>query len=190
MTGALDRTVFWSSWDAPGFQELRLRSADGEIVANGLVLGLAKETPLRLAYKIKCWPDWRVRKVVLDCAGPAGTHSRMRRSDGRGRWRTEQGEEIAALAGCIDLDISATPFTNTLPIRRLALEPGETREVRIAYVHAPNLALGPTTQRYTCRAAGHYTYENAQTGFAASLATDADGLVLDYPELFRRVYPA
>jgi hypothetical protein len=34
------------------------------------------------------------------------------------------------------------------------------------------------------------TYDGAFRGFKADLPLDADGLVVDYPETFRRVYPA
>ncbi len=45
--------------------------------------------------------------------------------------------------------------------------------------------------RYTCREAdaegGCYLYEGPFRAFRAELPGDADGLVLDYPEIFRRI---
>jgi uncharacterized protein len=35
-----------------------------------------------------------------------------------GLWRSS-GQEIAEVRGCLDADLSVTPATNTLPIRRL-----------------------------------------------------------------------
>ena len=46
-------------------------------------------------------------------------------SDGEGHWQ-ENGKDRPDLHGCIDIDIQATPFTNTLPIRRLGLKTGES----------------------------------------------------------------
>ncbi len=44
---------------------------------------------------------------------------------------------------------------------------------------------------YTCREAdadgGCYLYEGPFRAFRAELPVDADGLVLDYPEIFRRI---
>jgi hypothetical protein len=34
-----------------------------------------------------------------------------------------------------------------------------------------------------------YKYEGLESGFTAELQTDRDGLVLDYPDLWRRVWP-
>jgi len=46
-------------------------------------------------------------------------------------------------------------------------------------------------QRYTCLERGDdgslYRYEGLGTGFVTNLPVDPDGLVLDYPDIFRRV---
>jgi len=103
------------------------------------------------------------------------------------------GEPVPALDGCIDVDISATPFTNTLPIRRLGLKPGEAANLKVAYLAIPEMRVEPARQRYTCLErddqGGLYRYESLDgefAGFTADLPVDAGGLVLDYPGLFRR----
>ena len=48
------------------------------------------------------------------------------------------------------MDISETPFTNTLPIRRLGLAPGESADVSVAYFDGSELQPWPEPQRYTC----------------------------------------
>ena len=101
------------------------------------------------------------------------------------------GEILSELDGCHDVDISATPFTNTLAIRRLKLKPAQAAQLRVVYLDGPSLKLRPVQQRYTCaeqRPDGMVmTYEGAFRGFKADLPLDADGLVIDYPETFRRV---
>src|SRR5215211_4036020 len=96
------------------------------------------------------------------------------------------------LDGCVDVDISATPSTNTLPIRRLGLKPGQSEELAVAYIRVPELLVGPERQRYGCLEAradgGLYRFEELPGGFTAKLPVDADGLVLDYPGLFRRAW--
>jgi hypothetical protein len=90
------------------------------------------------------------------------------------------------------IDISATPFTNTLPIRRLGLKPGESEQLAVTYVRVPELLVGPEWQRYGCLEAraegGLYRFEALPAGFTAELPVDAEGLVIDYPGLFRRVW--
>jgi len=60
----------------------------------------------------------------------------------------------------------------------------------MAYIRAPELAVVPMRQRYTRLAAVRYRYENVDSDFAAELPLDDRGLVLDYPGLFRRIWPA
>ena len=98
------------------------------------------------------------------------------------------------LKGCLDVDISATPFTNTLPIRRLALQPGSSATLSMVYIAVPRMQVEVTQQRYTCLevapSGGRYRFESLRNGvssFTAELPVDRDGLVVDYPGLFRRV---
>ncbi len=42
-------------------------------------------------------------------------------SDGHGHWRKADGTALPQFDGCVDIDLAGTPFTNTLPIRRLGL---------------------------------------------------------------------
>lgn len=191
----LDRTLFWAPWDGPGLEHLRLRTADDVgYVATGTVLGLTDGLPFRLQYKIKTDADWRPRKVLLDCLGPGGGVTRLLRATGRGQWKDDGGEILRELDGCHDVDISATPFTNTPAIRRLKLKPGQRAELRVVYVSVPSLQIRAVDQRYTCveqRGDGAVmTYEGLFRNFTADLPLDRDGLVIDYPQTFRRVYPA
>jgi hypothetical protein len=188
-----DRSYFWASLQGPGLEQLRLRLDPEENIARGLVMGIEEDQPYRLQYKLKWGSDWRIRKVTLESHNMEGLREQILRSDGRGHWRDEQGEPLSELDGCIDIDIAATPFTNIFPVRRLDLTPGQSAEIRVLYVEPPTLAIKAVTQRYTCleRAPGRHrvTYEGYPSGFRADLELDADGLVIDYPELFRRVAP-
>ncbi len=104
-------------------------------------------------------------KAVLSLASE-DRHLHLR-SDGEGNWQDSKGHLVEVLQGCVDIDISATPFTNTLPIRRLGLALGEAREILVAYVAVPALAPEPVRQRYTCLEAGRlyrYSYEGLFRG--------------------------
>ena len=188
-----ERSVFWQPWQGQGLEHLRLTIHDDYVVARGLVLGFAGASPFRLGYKIKCDSGWRLRKLDLEIWDSHGGRERCIRADGEGNWRDHEHGPLSELAGCLDIDISATPFTNTLAVRRLDLKPGESAALTVAYVKAPDLTLRPVSQRYSCgwrTATGAVvTYEGLFRGFKADLALDADGLVIDYPETFRRVAP-
>jgi hypothetical protein len=160
-------------------------------VVNGLVIGLEAGRPFRIGYEIRCDEWWRVREVRA--AAPDSRRPVLELlADGEGHWQRRGGEPMRELDGCIDVDISATPFTNTLPIRRLGLEHGESEELMVTYIRVPELLVGPERQRYCCLEAradgGLYRFEALPSGFTAELPVDGDGLVIDYPGLFRRAW--
>jgi hypothetical protein len=147
--------------------------------------------PFRLRYEITCDANWNVKE--LDLALLSGNRKSIKiQADGQGHWSTYNGGPIPSLHGCIDVDISATPFTNTLPIRRLKLQPGQSAELLVAYVLIPHMDLMPARQRYTClelnNSGGLYKYESLESDFSAELPVDNDGLVIDYPGLFKSIW--
>ena len=187
---SLDRTVCWTPVGSAGFEHLQLRTEDGGYVARSIVLGIDDETPFRLQYKIKTDHDWRTRKLWLRAVTPFNERELTLRSDGYGHWRNDDGLDLPALHDCIDVDITVTPFTNTLPINRLRLIPRQSVDIRVVYVVAPSLALSASTQRYSRRREdSDIFFESPAHDFTALLPIDGDGLVLDYPQLFRRAYP-
>jgi hypothetical protein len=187
----VEREVMWTSWEGPGLEHLRLVTRDDSVVASGFVIGLEAGRPFRIGYEIRCDGRWRVREVRAEAPDLERPVLELL-ADGQGHWKGGGGEPVPELDGCIDVDISATPFTNTLPIRRLVLEPGESEELAIAYIRVPELLVGPERQRYGCLEAradgGLYRFEALPSGFTADLPVDSDGLVLDYPGLFRRTW--
>ena len=84
---------------------------------------------------------------------------------------------------CVDVDLSFTPATNTLPIRRLGLEIGEETEIHVVWLIWPELSIQRVLQRYTRLAEDRYRY--TQDEFEAELTVDRHGLVLEYEGLWR-----
>jgi hypothetical protein len=187
---SVEREVMWTPWEEAGLEHLRLVTSGSGVVANGLVIGLEAGRPFRIGYEIRCDERWRVREVRT-AAPDSGRPVLELLADGEGHWKRSGREPMLELDGCIDVDISATPFTNTLPIRRLGLEPGESEELTVTYIRVPELLVGPERQHYNCLEAqtdsGLYRFEALPSGFTAELPVDAEGLVIDYPGLFRRL---
>jgi hypothetical protein len=185
----MNRQIFWTPWDGLGLEHLRLTDTGGDILADGVIIGRAGDgAPFRAHYTVQCDAQWRVRAVRIDLLDDANRRLDLY-SDGAGHWSDDTGAELPGLAGCFDIDISVTPFTNTLPIRRLSLVPGASADITVVYIDLPALTVEPKMQRYTCLAVdiARYRFEARSTGFTADLPVDADGLVQDYPGLFRRV---
>lgn len=186
----MESYLWWSMLESPGLEQLHLVVDEHGAVADGLVLGVEDDIPFRLWYQVRTDSDWKVRECLLQVGGASGRTVHLF-ADGQGQWTDSEGIACTSLDGCIDLDISRTPFTNTLPIRRLSLSPGQSVDLTVAYFSVPDLSFRPVPQRYTCLSltpdGGIYRYEGLDTNFTADLPVDAEGLVIDYPGLWKRV---
>jgi hypothetical protein len=185
------QTVVWKSVKYPGMEYLTLREAKNyrdSVQVESVVIGVPSTGAFRLDYQIQCDSQYVVRDARVSMAGGATLHLT---SDGDGNWFDANQQPIPDLNGCVDIDISATPFTNTLPIRRLTWRPGLTETVRVVYIAIPEMTIHADEQRYTPPpqiGGGLFRFEQVSSGFTTQLLiTQNDGLVLDYPGLFERV---
>jgi hypothetical protein len=173
--------VRWAGWAGDSLEHLSLRPAANGVEAESVIIGPGFAARYRLAIDAA----WRTREVEVAVLGEGRLDLR---SDGEGSWWDASGAVLSELTGAIDPDLSASPFTNTLPIRRLQLAPSESRDILTAYVSFPDLTLQADPQRYTCLEAGRlYRYASRDSDFQRDLEVDAEGLVLTYPGLYRRL---
>jgi uncharacterized protein len=184
------RTICWTPvWNSArkgvGLEHLLL----AECVADSVVLAFDEDRgPFRLNYRLTWDESWRLRDAELVVAMERSVQSLRLRTDGQGQWQDGDGRAIDKLDGCLDVDIWPTPFTNSFPIRREPMAVGERREFRMAWIFAPDVTVHSQPQAYTRLADRLYLFENLDgSGFKAQLPVDEDGIVLDYPEFFRRV---
>ncbi len=180
--------VLWEQIVSHGMEHLLLR-ADDSIEADGVAVGVLEESPYRIRYHVTCDRAWNVKAFTVESL-LAEKRVSLKRS-GRD-WIDEAGRPQSALGDCTEVDIMVTPFTNTLPIRRLGLRPGQSTTISVAYVSVPDLEVTRADQVYTGlgrQGDGMVVrYQSLSSGFTADLLTDAEGLVTDYPGIFRLVW--
>ncbi|MGH8855134.1 MAG: putative glycolipid-binding domain-containing protein [Telluria sp.] len=188
MTDATERAYRWQAADGAGLEHLSLQVNDELIIAEGVVIGNDDQRgAFGCNYRICCDGGWRVRSVEVHVAGGA---SLVLTGDGHGQWRDGDGLLQAHLSGCMDVDIAATPFTNTLPIRRLGHTLRRRTGIAVVYIPVPSLLPRRAEQAYTLLPDGRVLYEGPIGAFQATLELDADGLVVHYPGLFTRIAAA
>jgi hypothetical protein len=190
VTHQLNRTVCWKPMWNPNRRGLGLEHLVLEdLSASSVVLAFNEDDkPFRLTYGLSWDQLWRLREADLVVATGGRTQSLSLRSNGEGQWEYVDGKPFAELDGCIDIDIWPTPFTNSFPIRRVPMAVGSRHEFRMAWISAPTLTVLSQPQAYTRLEDRLYRFENLDgSDFRADLRVDADGIVLDYPELFERV---
>jgi len=179
-------TARWVPWDEsrdeqgePVHETLTIVWENEAWTASGVV---GRE---QVHYILRISPTWHVRQFLLfrDMEDPdlwLGT-------DGSGRWGEMNGAHRPELDGCVDLDLPCTPFTNTLPIRRLPLHIGDSADITVAYIDVETLDVQPDHQRYTRLDTRRWRFEQLETGWTQEFEVDQFGLIRDYPTLFRRI---
>lgn len=181
---SLNRAVRWQPNEGVGLEHVEIRETSWGIVAQSTMIGTFDGTQFGCRYEVTLDPDWTFRHIVLE-----KTDGRVLilRADGQGKWEKAQGDELPAFDGCIDIDIGASPFTNTLPIRRNRFEIGVPQRFRMTWIPLDTLEPFVDEQVYTKLADGRFHYQAADGSFEAEITVDADGLVVDYPGLFHRI---
>ena len=185
----MKRTIVWERLDFVGVEHFVFEDA-GEIkkVSSHVIGVYENEEPFAVSYKVEIDAEWRVSAFLVEALD--GTNRRIEmKSDGNGVWFDGDGTRRAEFDGCIEIDITMTPSTNTLPVRRLSLSVGEQKRISVLYIELPEFKVKRVEQFYTRLDERVYVYEGYPEGFRAEIKVDEDGFVADYPELFRRVFP-
>jgi uncharacterized protein len=180
------RSLLWTRRDQISLEYFQLHQASDDIRLSGTVLTSHDGEPLRVEYSVHCDPAWVTRSVRIALTRGSASRELTLIADDHRRWWSE-GKELAAVAGCIDADISISPSTNTLPVRRLSLAPGDARDVVAAWIRFPELTVEPLPQRYARTGDFLYRYASAGGAFTADIEVDDLGLVVRYPPLWERV---
>jgi len=179
------KVVFWSRVDRPGSEIFTLAPDGDGWTLSGTVLLWHLGRGFHIDYAIECGPDWRTRAVAVDLESEEETR-RLRLEVSGGIWRRDGGGEIEAVRGALDADLSFSPSTNTLPIRRFDLPVGASADVVAAWIKVPDLAVEPLPQKYTRLGERRYRYESRGGSFVAELDVDEAGVVEDYAGIWRR----
>ncbi|QJB31284.1 putative glycolipid-binding domain-containing protein [Chitinophaga oryzae] len=179
--------VVWQATLWPATEFLTVTKQEHNNLVKGIINGCTDADPFSIQYEIEVTPEWKVSSFHIRRDGLQPTALKLT-SDLNGHWFDKDGNHIEAFDDCTDIDISLTPFTNTLPIRRLTFEQGERKLLQMLYIKLPEFELQKLSQYYTKMEDRLYLYENGDSGFRAELPIDENGIVKDYPGLFTRIY--
>ena len=102
-----------------------------------------------------------------------------------GSWFVD-AKERDDLKACADIDLEATPATNTIPIRRIPLKVGQKMDFTAAWVRFPSLRIRRLEQSYERLGPREYLYR-ASSGFSAKLEVDTFGLITSYEGIWEKL---
>lgn len=179
----LRASIIWRRLDRPGHEFASLIETPGGASLEGTAIFVEYQKPCCLEYRIACDASWRT--MAARVTGRLGGRALAIdiRADRDRRWIVNQ-LECPQVHGCDDIDLSFSPATNLLPIRRLLLGVGQRASVRAAWLRLPECALEPLDQAYERVGDSMYRYESGGGAFVALLEVNEIGFVTRYPDLW------
>jgi len=181
----MQTTISWAGQDYNSMEKCLLDATAAGNEINGVINGVFEARPYHVEYFIKTNPGWETIAFEIKSRIADKTFDLHFQSDGKGRWTTGNKPE-EAFNGCIDIDISLTAFTNTLPIKRLRLAKKERRRIPVLYIDVLEQQTRRIDQLYTKLSDTVYKYENVSNNFKSIITVDDAGLVVAYPNHFLR----
>ncbi len=177
-------TILWRRLDRPGHDACRLERNDTAWQIDGAAAFRMEDGRVaQLHYRVRCDRHWHTQwGTVRGWVGERAIDMAIARGP---RGWTLNDAPVTDLAHCADLDLGFTPATNLLPLRRLKLQDGEAAEAPAAWVDVAEGGLQLLEQRYERISATRCAYAAPRFQFSAELALSPEGLVLDYPGLWR-----
>jgi hypothetical protein len=197
------RFLVWTGVEEWLTEAAEVELGEDGLRANGIQLG-AEPAPFRVDYRLEA-PEHHVTSELELTATAAGWSRRLLLThDGSGGWSAEVSDagevpggpwdgELPDLSKALDIDIENSPLTNTMPILREGFQAGGERDFVMAFVRMPALRVEASPQRYehlrTTEDGSVVRYISRDGDFTADLELDAEGLLVHYPRLARRVEP-
>ena len=181
----MQTNILWTGREYYSLENCLVHSTKDGAEINSVIIGTYESKIYRVEYQIKTNENWETIFFEIKSQHSNNTEHLTFESDGKGNWFSDN-KKIDQYNGCIDIDIPLTPFTNTLPIRRLNLTEGQEQQIRVVYIDILEGQVKPVHQKYTRLSPTEYHYENIPNDFETKITVDEFGFVIDYPELFVR----
>src|SRR5262245_28293155 len=140
--------LVWKGLDDQTYEHCTLQRKPGQLVVTSKIEGPVNNQHIIVEYEIVLDNNWTVNSVEVKLINPEPRSIKLTHNK-YGEWIDDSLHPRPDLDGCMDIDISLTPFTNTLPVKRLCYKAGESREIKVVYFDLPAFEVRLQTQRYT-----------------------------------------
>jgi len=173
----------WVRLDRPGRDAASLEPIDGGWLLRGAAAFEHEDGAAAVAYQVEVDTRWEAKRGLISGFLGARTIQREILRDEAG-WRLN-GAAIEGLDHLVDLDFGFTPATNVLQLSRIALKPGQSAEVPVAWFDLDSASLTELPQTYERRSEASYWYEAPTVPYRALLEIAPNSFVRSYPGLWR-----
>jgi hypothetical protein len=181
----MQTNILWTGREYYSLENCLISSSENGADITSTIIGSYEGQLYKVEYHIKTNGYWQTVLLEINSRVSNQVQTIKLEGDGKGNWICN-GKEAAQFKGCIDIDIAVTPFTNTLPIRRLKFQQGQPHQIQVIYCDLLHQVVKPVSQKYTRLSQNEYHYGNIPNDFQATIQVDEEGFVVDYPGLFVR----
>lgn len=181
----MQANLLWTGREYHSMENCLVNKTSTGTETTSTIVGYYEGKIYKVDYLIITNLNWETILLEINCRCNNQTQLIRFEGDGKGNW-ISNGKKADQFHDCIDVDIPLTPFTNTLPIRRLHLSQTQTQEIQVIYCDLLDQHIKVVRQKYTCISNTKYHYENVPNDFESTIEVDEFGFVLDYPSLFVR----
>ena len=186
MTDNAQHIIVWEGLTARSIECLAWQVHGEAIAFNGHLTGVSADLPFAINYSVKTDLQWITKQVTVNDLLHPGNSIDLK-ADGKGKW-LRNDENFSNADGCLDIDLSFSAFTNTLPIKRINWNAGTAHHIQVLYIDIPDIKVSRTEQFYECLGENNFLFK-ATTAFQAEIKVDANGMVEHYPGIAKRIFP-
>jgi hypothetical protein len=179
----MQTNILWTGREYYSLENCLVTNTGSGSEISSVIVGKYNNLIYRVDYTIRTNQNWETVFTEISYRHNNASDHFVFEGDGKGNW-SRNGAPAAGFAGCLDVDIPLTPFTNSLPINRLKLTDNEEREIQVIYIDLLETEIKLVRQKYTRLSKAEYHYENIPNDFEAKITVDESGFVIDYPSLF------
>jgi uncharacterized protein len=181
----LSEFAAWRRLDRPGCDAALLRPSEDGWLLEGAAAFDHESGSAAVAYQVEVDARWETKRgLISGFLGDQTVQYEIKRD--RTGWCLN-GVRVEGFEHLVDLDYGFTPATNVLQLSRIALKPGQSAEVPVAWFDLGSASLTELRQRYERRSEAAYWYEAPTVPYQNLLEIAANGFVRSYPELWRLV---
>lgn len=174
--------IIWESDFYHSVENCIIRKNNSGYEIDSTIAGKYKNQIFKVDYTIRTRRNWTANYVVINAQI---NHSAwdITLEEKRGKWFLKD-KPIEMFEKIPFIDISLTPFTNTLPINGLQLKDNEQQVIDVIYFDILKNEINSLKQVYTRLGNNTFLYQNYDGSFSAEITVDETGLVIHYPSLF------
>src|SRR4051794_30981500 len=129
----MQTNILWAGQEYHSLENCVVETSAAGAEITSTIIGSYKKKIYKTEYCIRSNPNWATVFLEITSRQSNKFHFIRLEGDGEGTW-TRSGKILKQFKGCIDVDISLTPFTNSLPINRLNLTENESQEIQVIYL--------------------------------------------------------